>query len=95
MSVEGFIQIKSLHPCTHKFWENEEIKKELMNYLKDFSRNRKAYNKQTLQEIDATTKEYMRGDYEELEVGFVDGLFEMYKLRERIAKTKEEIISDG
>ena len=37
----------------------------------------------------------MREDYEELEVGFVDGFFEMYKLRERIAKTKEEIISDG
>ena len=28
-------------------------------------------------------------------MGFVDGLFKMYKLRELIAKTKEEIISDG
>jgi len=28
-------------------------------------------------------------------VGFVDGLFEMYKVRELIAKTKAEIISDG
>ena len=38
-----------------------------------------------------------RGDFEDIEVGFVDGLFEMYKLRELIAKTstKAEIISDG
>ena len=36
----------------------------------------------------------MRGDDQELEVGFIDGLFELYKLRELIAKTKEEIISN-
>ena len=49
-------EVESLHPCTYGFWENEEIKNELMNYLKDFSRERKAYDKQTLPEIDATTK---------------------------------------
>ena len=48
-----------------------------------------------MQEFDASTKEYLQGDYKELEVGFVDGLFEMYKLRKLIAKTKEEILSDG
>ena len=37
----------------------------------------------------------MREDYEELQVGFVDGLFELYKLRELIAKIKEEIVSNG
>ena len=37
----------------------------------------------------------MQGYCEELEVCFVDGLFEMYKLRELIAKTKEEILSNG
>ena len=63
--------------------------------LEDFSRNKKAYDKQTVQEVDATTREYMQEDYEELEVGFVDDLFELYKLRERITKKKEEIISNG
>ena len=29
-----------------------------------------------------------------IEVGFVDGLFEMYKLREAIAKAKAEILSN-
>ena len=29
-----------------------------MNYLKDFSRNKKAYDKQTLTEIYATAKDY-------------------------------------
>ena len=36
------LEVESLHPCTHEFWENEEIKKELMNYLKHFSRNKKS-----------------------------------------------------
>ena len=48
-----------------------------------------------MQEVGASTKEYLRGDYKELEVSFVDGLFKMYKLRKLIAKTKEEILSDG
>jgi len=47
-----------------------------------------------MQEVDASTKEYLGGDYKELEVGFVS-LFEIYKLRKLIAKTKEEILSDG
>ena len=28
-------------------------------------------------------------------MGFVDGLFELYKLRELISKSKEEILSNG
>ena len=89
------LEVENLHPSTHEFWENAEIKKELMNYLKDFSRNKMAYDKQTMQQVEVTTKEYLRGNYEELEVGFVDGLFELYKLRELIAKTKGEILSEG
>ena len=88
-------EVENLHPSTHEFWENEEIRKELMNYLKEFSRNKRAYDKQTMQQVDATTKEYLRGEYEEIEVGFVDGLFELYKLRENISKTKAEIMSEG
>ena len=63
--------------------------------LEDFSRNKKAYDKQTVQKCDVTTSKYMQGDYEELEVGFIDGLFKRYKLRELIAKMKEGIISNG
>ena len=88
-------QVESIHPSTHEFWEREDIKKELMSYLKEFSRNSKAYNKQTSKEVEESTKSYLRGDFEDIEVGFVDGLFEMCKLRELIAKTKAEIISDG
>ena len=32
-------EVENLHPCTHEFWENEVIKKELMSNLKEFSRN--------------------------------------------------------
>ena len=73
----------------------EEIKKELMHYLKDFSRNKTAYDKQTLQEIDATTQEHLQEAYEGLEAGFVDIILEIHTLREQITETKEEIISDG
>ena len=59
-----------------------------MSYLKKFSRNTEAYSKQTSKEIEESTKLYLRGDFNTIEVGFVDGLFEMYKLRELIAKTK-------
>ena len=40
------------------------------------------------------SEECFRGENEIIEVGFVDGLFEMYKLRETIAKAKEAIISN-
>ena len=39
------------------------------------------------------TDDYIRGDYEEIEVGFVDGLFEMFKLRELITKAKGQILA--
>ena len=66
-----------------------------MSYLKEFSRNTEAYTKQTSKEVEESTKSYLRRDFDTIEVGFVDGLFEMYKLRELIAKTKAEIVADG
>ena len=72
MTVEGFMQqndskkqfnffkslgianinskVENLHQGTHEFWE-----------LKEFSRNKKAYNKQTVQEVGATMKEICEG----------------------------------
>ena len=40
-------EVDNLHPSTHEFWEREDIKKELMSYLEEFSRNTEAYTKQT------------------------------------------------
>ena len=57
-------KVEILHPSAHEFWENVNVKKEFMDYLKDFSRNKKTYDKQTVHEVDATTSNYMRGDYE-------------------------------
>ena len=34
-------EVENLHPSTHELWEREDIKKELMNNLKEFSRNTK------------------------------------------------------
>ena len=56
---------------THEFWEREDIKRELMSYLKEFSRNSKAYDKQTSKEVEESTKSHLRGDFEDIEVSFV------------------------
>ena len=72
--------MESLHPSTHYFRENVTIKTEFMEYLKELSKNMKAYNKQTIHEVDATTSSYIKGDYEEIEVGFIDGLFVLYQM---------------
>ena len=40
-------EVDNLHPSTHEFWEREDIKKELMSQLKEFSRNTEVYTKQT------------------------------------------------
>ena len=88
-------EVDNLHPSTHEFWEREDIKKELMSQLKEFSRNTEVHTKQTNKELEESTKAYLRGEFDTIEVGFVDGLLEMYKLRELIAKTKADIVADG
>ena len=85
-------EVENLHPSTHEFWEREDIKKELMNYLKEFSRNSKAYDQQT-RKVEDSTKSYRKGDFKEIGVGFVDGLFELYKLRSEnlLQKQKQKL----
>ena len=53
------------------------------------------YDKQTSKEVEESTNISLQGDFENIEVGSVDGLMEMYKLRELIAKTKAEIIAEA
>ena len=48
------------------------------------------YDKQAGREVEQSTKNYLQGDSENLEVGFVDGRMEMSKLRELIAKQKQQ-----
>ena len=57
-----------------------------MNHLNEFCRNSKVYDKQTSKEVEESTKSYLRGDFEEIEVGFVNGLFELYKLQKQKQK---------
>ena len=37
----------NLHPSTHEFWEDENIKIEFMEFLGKFAKNKLAYNKMT------------------------------------------------
>ena len=52
----------------------------------------KAYEKQTFYEVHELTEAYFYfiGDCNEVEVGFVDGLFKINKLRELITKATRE-----
>ena len=36
-------EIKSLHPCTHEFWEEEETRAEFLDFLGTQSKNPEAY----------------------------------------------------
>ena len=88
-------EIELLHPSAHEFWEVEETRAEFLEFLATWSKNTSAYFKRTFTEQNEP-KPIMQANYEEeIEVGFVDGLFEMYKLRCDIEKAKTELIADG
>ena len=44
---------------------------------------------------DSTTRKEKESSDEAIEVGFVDGLFEIYKLRDEIRKARSEIIAES
>ena len=75
--------MEMLHPSTHEFWDNEEIRTKFLDYLAVWSKNPAAYLKKGVCCQDSTTKaDKSIIDEDNIEVGFVYGLFEMFKLRE-------------
>ena len=76
------IETLLLHPSAHEFWEEEEIRKSLLEFLIGWSRNPMVYAKNTQTPQDEATSalkcDKNNGD-KLIEVGFVDGLFEMFK----------------
>ena len=79
-------EIELLHPSAHEFWEIEETRAEFLEFLATWSKNTPAYFKRTFTEQNEPKPILQTNDEEEIEVGFVDGLFEMYKLRCDIEK---------
>ena len=77
------MEVEQLHPSTHEFWEEESIRKSLLDFLVGWFRNPKAYIKKIQHAQDDATHALKSDEREEseLELGFVDGLFELYKLR--------------
>ena len=74
-------KMEMLHPSTHEFWDNEEIRTKFLDYLAVWYKNPAAYLKQGFYCQDSTTTaENFVDDEENIEVGFVDGLFEMFKI---------------
>ena len=39
------MEVDQLHPSTHEFWEEDNIRKSLLDFLVGWSRNPKAYVK--------------------------------------------------
>ena len=89
------MEVDQLHPCTHEFWEEDQIRKSLLEFLVGWSRNLKAYVKKNVQAQDDATHALKSDerDEDEIELGFVDGLFELYKLRCDIEKARAEIMA--
>ena len=89
-------ETEMLHPGTHMFWDNEEIRAAFMEYLAVWSKNPAVYIQKGYYDQDSNTRKEKESSNEEtIEVGFVDGLFEMYKLREEIRKARSEIIAES
>ena len=89
-----------VHPSTHEFWEEEEIRMNLLTFLVGWSKNSLVYEKRSqkkrYQDIATEAlKSDKSAEKEQIEVGFVDGLFEMYKLRIEIANARAELISNS
>ena len=87
------MEVEQLHPSTHEFWEEEHIRKSLMDYLVSWSRNPAAYAKKILNAQDEASNALKRDDKKDnaIELGFVDGLFKLYKLRCDIEKARWEL----
>ena len=74
------MEVEQPHPSTHEFWEDEHVRKSLMDYLVGWSQNPKAYVKKVLHAHNEATHALKSDDKEdEIELGFVDGLFELLK----------------
>ena len=89
------MEVDQLHPSTHEFWEEDNVRKSLLDFLVGWSRNPKAYVKKTHLAQDDATHALKSDEKEEsdIELGFVDGLFELYKLRCDNEKAKAEIMA--
>ena len=66
-----------------------------MEFLGAWSKNPAAYFKKAFAAQDETKSLKQADDEEEVEVGFVGGLFKMYKLRCDIAKASAELLADS
>ena len=88
-------EVGQLHPSTHEFWEADHIRKSLLDFLGSWSRNPKEYVKKIINPQDEATHALKSDDREEkeIELGFVDGLFELYKLSCDIEKARSEIMA--
>ena len=80
-------EVELLHPSTHEFWEEEKNSTQFLEFLAVWSDKPAAYFKKSFEEQNKSNKNEKANEEEEVEMGFVDGLFEMYKLREGIAKS--------
>ena len=88
-------EVEQLHHSTHEFWEEDQIRKSLLGYLVSWSRNPAACAKKILNAQDEATHALKSDDKEEskIELGFVYGLLELYKLRCDIEKARAEIMA--
>ena len=58
-------EVEQLHPCTHEFWEEDNVRKSLLDILVGWSRNTKAYVKKTHHAQDDATHALKSDEREE------------------------------
>ena len=69
-----------LHACDHEFWEEEDKRNSLLEFLVSWSKNPTIYANKSQETQHETTEaliSHRNDDNEPIEIKFIDGLFEL------------------
>ena len=88
-------EIELIRPSKREFWGDEEIRTDFLGFLQAWSKNPVAFFKKMFAAQDGTHTIQQANKEVEIEVGFVAGLFEMYRLKGDIARARVEFIADS
>ena len=83
-------EIRILHPYVHEFWEEEKIRTDFFEFLAVLSKFLAVISRKPVKRLMVEAK-YVT----DVEEGFVDGHFKLYKLRKETAKARCEIMVDS
>ena len=85
-------EVGQLHPRTQEFWKEDYIWESLLDFQVSWSRNPQANVKKIINAQDDAARALKSDEKQEkeIELGFVDGLFQLYKLKDVTSKKPDQ-----